>query len=135
MRAVLSIAAATVFWALCPSMLKLASDKMSALWVQVSFCLTAIVCLPVLYLMIPKTATFNLTGFGWAVAAAVASGIGTIAYSASMKLADPLTVVGFVSCGPLITFLTTAMVSNASFTPVKLAGMVLIVLGAFVLNR
>lgn len=135
MRAILAIATATIFWAVCPTALKLASDKMSPMWVQISFCLTAIAVLPFAWFLVPKTETFSWVGFGWAVAAAITSGIGTLAYATSMRLADPLTVVGFVSCGPLITFATTAMVSNGTITLPKIIGIILIVIGAIVLNR
>lgn len=117
---------------------KIASPRLHPMQIFAATCIVSIFLLPI-YLLIIKQSEIsqpiNIMGVIAAMAAAICSIIGTIAYVYGIKTGD-LGTISVISCSyPVLTMIISMSFFNEAFSIQKLFGSVLVVGGVIVLSN
>lgn len=80
-----------------------------------------------------KVADWNVPGIAWTAGACLLATIASLSFTTAIQRSQVHLVVGFTSTYPVLTFLLCAIFLGEPVTPVKLLGVVAIVLGTMLL--
>lgn len=124
-------------WGLYHNMAKLASRSLPPAAVQLVACMCACAIAPIYYALLHKSSNvkWNIPGVGWAIAAGMASIIGTFAYIYVLSQKDVSQTVSIVSSYPALTFVVAVFFMGEAFSIARCLGLILVLAGAFVASR
>ncbi len=138
MRTELLILFATVCWGIWGAALKKAVIHIPPLAAYIAYASANIAMVP-LYAGVAYgqgwPLRFTTGGVGWAVTASACVGAGTVAMLFALQGNDASRVVALTATYPAITFLLAVAFMGESITPMKLGGIALVALGAFLINQ
>lgn len=116
---------------------KLGARSLDPVLCQAVACATAGVFAPVLFVAarIQGRPTAITTGIGWVVAAQVCATVATLAFYFALKTRDAASSTGVSSLYLVVTCILSAVFLREPMGPAKVFGVLLIVIGTWVLAR
>lgn len=135
MQPIIYICIAIVGWASWAVLNKTALNHLNPMALQF---ITSLFSFPLSFLywqFVPKDTRWTSVGIGWTIAAAVATFGGSLAYMYAASQKEVSSVISLTACYPALTFLLAVMFLGETFTMTKFGGLVLILLGVWVVSK
>lgn len=135
MPSVVYICIAVVGWASWSVLNKTALNHLNPMAVQF---VTSLLSFPLCFIywrFVPKDTQWSAAGIGWTVVAAVSTFCGSLAYMYAASQKEVSSVISLTACYPALTFILAVMFLGETFTMTKFGGLVLILLGVWVVGK